>query len=75
MIRDAAHGDGLAFFAIAGSESDLEDTGGEERVVEEEFIKVAETEEEKGAGVLGFDVVVLTEERSGRFRHFGKGIW
>jgi hypothetical protein len=75
VIGNATHRDGLAFFAIAGSESDLKRPGSDEGVVEEKFVEIAETEEEEGAGMLGFDVVVLAEERGGGFRHFGKGIW
>ena len=69
MIGDAAHGDGLAFFAIAGGEGDLEFTGGDDGVFVEEFVEVAEAEKEEGVGVAGFYRVVLLHEGCGGFGH------
>ena len=69
VIGNAAHGDGLAFFAIAGGEGDLEFAGGDDGVFVEEFVEVAETEEEEGVGVARFDRVVLLHEGCGGFGH------
>ena len=69
VIGDAAHGDGLAFFAIAGSERDLELARGEDGVFVEEFVEIAEAEEEQRVRVTRFDRVVLLHERCGGVGH------
>ena len=46
MVGNAAHGDGLALFLIAGSESDFEFARGYDGVFEEHLVEIAETEEE-----------------------------
>ncbi len=69
VIRDAAHGYGLTFFAIAGGEGDLEFARGDDGVFVEEFVEVAEAEEEEGVGIAGFYRVVLLHERCGGFGH------
>ncbi len=52
VIRDAAHGDGRAFFLVARGEGDFEFARGGDGVVEEEFVEIAEAEHEQGAGDL-----------------------
>ena len=69
VVGDAAHGNGLAFFAVAGGEGDLEFAGGDDGVFVEEFVKVAEAEEEEGVGIAGFYRGVLLHERCGGFGH------
>jgi len=69
VIGDAAHGNGLALFAIAGGEGDLELAGGDDGVFVEEFVEVAKAEEKEGVGVAGFDRVVLLHEGCGGFGH------
>ena len=63
VVRDAAHGRGLA-----SGERDVEDGGGELGVLEEEFVEVAEPEEEQGvARQFAFDAPVL-EHHGGELR-------
>src|SRR5208283_3010635 len=69
VVRNATHGNGLAFFAIAGGEGDLKFAGGDDGVFVEEFVEIAETEEKEGVGVAGFDRVVLLHEWGGGFGH------
>jgi hypothetical protein len=59
VIRNAAHGNGLTLFAVAGGESDLEFARGDHRVFVEEFVEIAEAEQEQGLRIAGFDRVVL----------------
>ncbi len=69
VIGDAAHGNGLAFFAIARGERDLQFAGGEHGVFVEEFVEIAEAEEQKSVGIAGFDRLVLLHQRCGGIRH------
>jgi hypothetical protein len=69
VVGDAAHGDGLAFFAIAGGERDLQFAGGEDGVFVEEFVKVAQAEEQEGVGITGFDRLVLLHQWCSGIRH------
>ena len=69
VIRDAAHGDGLAFFAIAGGKGDLEFAGGDDGVFVEEFVEIAEAEEEEGVRVAGLYGVVLLHQGGGGVGH------
>jgi len=59
VIGDAAHRNGLAFFAVAGSEHDLQFAGGEHGVFVEEFVEIAETEEQQRVRVARFYRMVL----------------
>src|ERR1017187_3238703 len=65
VIGDAAHGDGRAFFLVAGGEGDLQLARGEDGVFKEELVEIAEAEEEEGVGHLLFDGVVLPHQRGG----------
>src|SRR5271155_2253196 len=65
MVGDAAHGDGLAFFLVAGGEGDFELAGGDFGVVKEELVEIAEAEQKQGVGELLLDAVVLPHERGG----------
>jgi len=69
VIRDAAHGDGLALFAIAGSEGDAEFASGDDGVFVEEFVEVTETEEQQGMRVASLHGVVLLHQGCGGFGH------
>ena len=69
VVRNATHGNGLALFAIAGGEGDLEFAGGDDGVFVEEFVEIPEAEEEQSVGVAGFDRVVLLHEWGGGFGH------
>jgi hypothetical protein len=69
VVGDATHGNGLAFFAIARGEGDLKFAGGDDGVFVEEFVEIAEAEEEEGVRVAGFDRVVLLHEWGGGFGH------
>ena len=59
MIRHAAHWYGGAFFFVAGGEGDFQLARGQNRVVEEELIEVAEAIHQQGAGNLLFNRVIL----------------
>lgn len=63
MIGNAAHRDWIAFLLMAGCESYLHFASADQRIIEEEFIEIAESEEEQGAGMLFLDLVVLTQHR------------
>src|ERR1044071_3701035 len=52
VVRDAAHGDGLAALLVARGQGYLQPAGAGEGVFEEEFVEVAEAEEEERARVL-----------------------
>ena len=69
VVRNATHGNGLALFTIAGGEGDLEFASGDDGVFVEEFVEIAEAEEEKSVGVTRFDCVVLLHEGCGGFGH------
>src|SRR5256885_2386312 len=70
VIRNAAHGNGLALFAIAGGQSDLQLAGGEHGVFVKQFVEIAEAEEQKRVGIAGFDVVVLLHQGCGGVGHW-----
>ena len=69
MVGNATHGNGLALFAVAGGEGDLEFAGGDDGVFVEEFVEITEAEEKEGVRVAGFHAVVLLHERGGGFGH------
>ena len=70
VIGDAAHGNGLALFAIAGGEGDLEFAGGDDGVFVEEFVEIAEAEEEEGVRIAGLYGVVLLHQGGGGVGHW-----
>ncbi len=74
VVRDAAHGDGRAFFLVAGGEGDFEFARGDDGIVEEHLVEIAKAEQEQRTGNLLLDRVVLPHERRrGRFGvHEGK---
>src|SRR5689334_15898807 len=67
--RDAAHGNGLAALAIAGSEGNLKFLGGNQGVLVEEFIEVAQTKQEQRVRVALLDGLILPHQRRGGFNH------
>ena len=69
VVRHSAHGDGNAFFFVAGSQRDLQLFRGYDRIVEKKFVEVSQTKEQKGCGMFFFDGGVLAHQRSGRLGH------
>src|SRR4051794_2036982 len=69
MKGDAAHRNRGAFFFVARSERDLEFARGGDRVLHEELVEIAQTEEEQGIGDLLLDAVVLPHQRRGGVTH------
>ena len=69
MIGHAAHWDGFAALFVAGGEGDLQDAGGDDRVVVKEFVEIAEAEEEQRLRMLFFHGVVLLHQRSSWLGH------
>ena len=65
MIGHAAHGYSGAFLFVAGGEGDFQFARGEDGVIEEELVEIAQAEHEQGAGNLLFDGVVLPHQRRG----------
>jgi len=64
VVRHAAHGDGLAVLVlVAGGEGDLELPGGDDGILEEHLVEVAQAEQDDLAGQLPLDVVVLAHHR------------
>lgn len=61
MEGDAAHGDGFGF--VARGEGELEFAGGDDGVVVEELVEVAEAEEDEGVGVCVLGGTVLPHHR------------
>ena len=66
VVRHAAHGDGLAALLVAGGQCDLQLARARDGVLEEEFVEVAEAEEEERAGVLPLQLLVLPQHRRER---------
>src|SRR5262249_54829093 len=64
VVGHSAHRDWGAAFLMAGRQRDLHLPRSDERVVEEKLVEIAESEEEKRAGVLLFDLVILPQHRS-----------
>ena len=69
MIRYAAHRDVNALFLVAGSQGDLELAGGQHGIVEEQFVEIAEAEEQKSVGMLFLNGGVLAHQRRGGIGH------
>src|SRR5260370_34947885 len=59
VIRNAAHGNGLALFAVARGERDLQLARGDDRVFVEQFVEIAEAEEQQRVRVARLDGVIL----------------
>ena len=69
VIGDAAHRDRLAFFLVARGERDFELARGGDGVVVEEFVEIAQAEQQQRVGDLLLDAVILPHERRGGFGH------
>ena len=69
VIRHAAHGNGDAFFLVARGERDLQLARGDDRILEEELVEVAQAEEQQRAGMLFLDRGVLPHQRRGGLAH------
>ena len=61
VVRDAAHGDGLAALLVPRGERDLKLARARDGVLEEQLVEVAEAEEEERAGVLPLELLVLPQ--------------
>ncbi len=59
VMRNAAHGDGLALFAVAGGQSDLQLAGGNDGVLVKEFVEIAQAEQDQRMRVALLDGLVL----------------
>ena len=68
---DAAHGHGLASFAIARGQGDLQFARGHNGVFVEELVEVAEAEQEQRVRVALLDRLVLPHQWRGGFDHAG----
>src|SRR6266853_583214 len=69
VIRNAAHGNGLALFAVARGESDLQLARGDDRVFIEKFIEIPKTKKQQGVRVARLDSVILLDQRCCRLAH------
>ena len=65
VIRHAAHGDGCAFFLVAGGERDFQFARGDDGVFEEQLVEIAQAEHQQRVGDLLLDGVVLPHQRRG----------
>ncbi len=59
MIGHPAHRNGLALFLVARGESDFELAGGDDGVLIEQLIEIAESEQQERVGHLLLDAVIL----------------
>src|SRR5260370_14802922 len=62
VIGNAAHRNRLALFAIARGQRNLQFARGQQRVFVEEFVEIAEAEEQQRVRVARFDRVVLLHQ-------------
>ena len=69
MVGNAAHGNGLALFAVARGQRDLEFARGDDRVFVEEFVKITQAEEQQGVRIARLNGVILLHQRCGGFAH------
>ncbi len=67
VVGNAAHGNGNAFFLVAGGERNLQLTRRHYRVVEKQLVKISHAKEQQRARVLFLDRGVLPHQRRGRF--------
>src|SRR6266850_545555 len=74
VIRNAAHGNGLAFFAVARGERDLQLARGNDRVLVEKFVEIAEAEEQQSVRIARLDGVILLHQRCSRLAHASSAI-
>src|SRR6267378_192257 len=69
VVRNAAHGNGLTLFAVARGESDLKLARGDDRVFVEQFVEIAQAEEQQGVRIPRLDGVILHHQRCCRLAH------
>src|SRR5271157_4757524 len=69
VIWDAAHGHGYAFFLVARGQRDLELAGGDDRVLEEELVEIAQAKEDERIGMFFFYRGILPHQWRGRLAH------
>ena len=71
MIRHAAHGHRNSFFFITRSQRDLQLFRGQDRIVEEKLVEIAQAKKQECSGMFFFDGGILPHQRSGRLGHLG----
>ena len=77
MDGDAAHGNIVTHMLAAFRQRDAESAGSLNRIVEEQFVKIAHAVEQQRTGIVRLDLDILLHHRSGRraalFRDQGSG--
>ncbi|MNT06506.1 hypothetical protein D3C72_1411730 [compost metagenome] len=77
MDGNAAHGNIVPHVLAAFRQRDAERTGGFDRIVKEQFVKIAHAVEQQRTGIVRLDLDILLHHRSGRraalFRDQGSG--
>ncbi len=74
VIRHAAHRHGLALFAIARGQSDLQQARGHLRIVVEKLVEISQPEKQQRLRMLLLDGVILPQQwRSGLSHERGPG--
>src|SRR5271157_3234571 len=69
VIWDAAHGHGDALFLVARGQRDLQLARGDDRVLEEQLVEVAQAKEDERVGMFFLDRGVLPHQWRGRLAH------
>src|ERR1035437_10089657 len=69
VVWHAAHRYGNAFFLVARGQRDLQLPRREHGVLEEEFVEVAQPEEDERVGMVFLDRGILPHQRGGRLSH------
>ncbi len=69
VVRNAAHRNGLALFAIPRSERDLQFSRGYDRVFIKKFVEIAQAKEQQRMRVARLDGVILLHQRCCRLAH------
>ena len=69
MVRNAAHGNGLALFAIARSERDLQFARSDHRIFVKKFVEIAQAKEQQSVRIARFDRVILLHQGCAGFGH------
>src|SRR6266566_1130897 len=69
VVRNAAHGNRLALFAVARRERNLQLARRDDRVFVEKFVEIAQAKEQQGVRVARLDGVILLHQRCCRLAH------
>ena len=65
MMRHAAHRNRVAPFFVARSERDLQLARADHRIIKKQFVKIAESEEEKSSRMLRLQLLILPDHWGG----------